>query len=169
MVVRSDVWSVSPHAFVASKSAIYMAELEDGVRLYAGAAKLIPELAASVPLAVASGAPRQEIDVALAEHQLAHHFAAIVSGDDVDRGKPYDAPYLAALRGLQQAGHPELTAASCIAIEDTAVGVDAALAAGMACVAVAHSRPQDALKHAPAVVPALSALSLADLKSVQKH
>jgi len=57
-------------------------------------------------------------------------FAAVVTGDVVQHGKPHPEPYLAAARLLG------VDLGACIAIEDSPNGVRAAKAAGLACVAV---------------------------------
>ncbi len=51
-------------------------------------------------------------------------FAAVVTGDVVDRGKPHPEPYLAAARRL------DVLASECLAIEDSDTGVRSAVAAG---------------------------------------
>ena len=51
-------------------------------------------------------------------------FAAVVTGDVVDRGKPHPEPYLAAARAL------DVLAAECLAIEDSDTGTRSAVAAG---------------------------------------
>jgi HAD superfamily hydrolase (TIGR01509 family) len=51
-------------------------------------------------------------------------FAAVVTGDTVDRGKPHPEPYLTAARLL------DVLASECLAIEDSPTGVTSAEAAG---------------------------------------
>ena len=51
-------------------------------------------------------------------------FAAVVTGDVVDRGKPHPEPYLAAARDL------DVLASECLAIEDSGTGATSAVAAG---------------------------------------
>jgi HAD superfamily hydrolase (TIGR01509 family) len=51
-------------------------------------------------------------------------FAAVVTGDAVDRGKPHPEPYLAAARDL------DVLAGECLAIEDSDTGTTSAVAAG---------------------------------------
>jgi beta-phosphoglucomutase-like phosphatase (HAD superfamily) len=64
---------------------------------------------------------------------LDHTFDALITRDDVDKGKPDPEIYLAAARQL------DIAPASCLVIEDSATGIQAALAAGMACLAVPSS------------------------------
>jgi beta-phosphoglucomutase-like phosphatase (HAD superfamily) len=51
-------------------------------------------------------------------------FAAVVTGDTVDRGKPHPEPYLTAARLL------DVLAGECLAIEDSDTGATSAAAAG---------------------------------------
>lgn len=62
-------------------------------------------------------------------------FGVVVTGDEVERGKPHPEPYLAAARAL--GADP----ARCVAIEDSPSGVLSAVAAGMPTIAVPHVIP----------------------------
>lgn len=90
-------------------------------------------------LAVVTGTARVSVEATLREHALACHFETVVAAEDVVRNKPAPEGYLLAVRRLR------LTPAQCVAIEDTEHGVNAAHAAGVACVAVptAMSRHHD--------------------------
>ncbi len=59
-------------------------------------------------------------------------FAALVTGDEVTRGKPHPEPYLAAAAALG------VDPARCVAIEDSPPGVASAEAAGVPVLAVPH-------------------------------
>ncbi|MBR7742282.1 HAD family phosphatase [Phycicoccus sp. BSK3Z-2] len=62
-------------------------------------------------------------------------FGAVVTGDEVEHGKPHAEPYLAAARTLG------VDPAACVAIEDSPTGVRSAVAAGVPTVAVPHVVP----------------------------
>lgn len=83
---------------------------------------------AGVPLALASSSARGFIDTALAAIGLGDLFPVRVSAVGIPRGKPDPLVYSLALRDLHLPG------ARAVAIEDSPVGVAAALNAGMACV-----------------------------------
>jgi HAD superfamily hydrolase (TIGR01509 family) len=109
--------------------------------------------AAGFGLGVASASPRRIIDAVLARVGLADCFQAIVSGDEVARGKPAPDGFLLAARRLGVA--PE----ACLVVEDSRNGVLAARTAGMAVAAV----PCPATSHedfspADIVLPSLEAL-----------
>lgn len=82
------------------------------------------------PVAVASSSRRLWVDATLRSLGLADAFAVMVTGDDVERGKPDPAIYLLAARRLGVA------ADRCVAIEDSPNGVQSARAAGMTVIGV---------------------------------
>jgi len=92
-------------------------------------------------------------------------FAAVVSGSDVQRGKPDPQIFLLA---AQRLGVPP---ARCVVIEDAPVGVAAAAAAGMACVGLASTgRSREVLSMAQCVVDSLTELSPEVLRQViERH
>jgi beta-phosphoglucomutase len=81
-------------------------------------------------LAVVSGASRVEVESVLRAAQLLEVFAAVVTMEDVDRGKPDPEGYLRALELLR------IPAGEAVAFEDTEPGVASAKAAGLYTVAV---------------------------------
>lgn len=68
------------------------------------------------------------------------YFEFLVTGDSVTHGKPHPEAYLKAVELLQEAD-PELTLGHCVALEDSAPGVAAAVASGVATVAIPHIVP----------------------------
>jgi HAD superfamily hydrolase (TIGR01509 family) len=68
------------------------------------------------------------------------YFDVLVTGDTVTRGKPHPEAYLAAVRRLQESD-PDLAMGHCVALEDSAPGVAAAVASGVATVAIPHIVP----------------------------
>ncbi|MBO2448005.1 HAD family phosphatase [Actinomadura barringtoniae] len=119
-----------------------------------GTAALIEALAASrVPLAVATGALRSEVEAVLSAAGLADAFAAIVSIEDVGRGKPDPESFLRAYDLLKASTESPLEPADVVVFEDSPFGIAAARSAGMRCVA-AHLTSEPA--HPPdAVLDAL--------------
>ncbi|TSE15659.1 HAD family phosphatase [Arthrobacter sp. KBS0703] len=68
------------------------------------------------------------------------YFEFLVTGDTVTQGKPHPEAYLKAVELLQRQD-PGLTAAHCVALEDSAPGVAAAVASGAVTVAIPHIVP----------------------------
>lgn len=134
----------------ARKEGYYRAAVRaEGVTLLPGVADLLRGFAAAGwPQAVGSSAPRGNLDLLLDVTQTATYFAAVVTGDDVSRGKPDPEVFLTAAAKLGADPH------RCVVFEDAAAGVQAARAAGMKCVAVTFvgHHPADALRAAGADV-----------------
>jgi HAD superfamily hydrolase (TIGR01509 family) len=98
--------------------------------LLPGAREAVAALAQHWPLGLASSSNREIIDLVLELAGLDGAFAVTLSSEEVARGKPAPDVYLEAGRRLGIA--PD----RCVAIEDSANGLRAADAAGMAVVAV---------------------------------
>jgi HAD superfamily hydrolase (TIGR01509 family) len=95
-----------------------------------GAVELVERLRGRIPLALASNSSAEIVSTALATAGLTDAFDAIVTADDVAEGKPAPDIYLLACERL--GARPE----DALALEDTASGIAAAKAAGLACIAV---------------------------------
>ncbi|MBY6241405.1 HAD family phosphatase [Methylosinus sp. Sm6] len=96
-----------------------------GVPLKKGARELVEYLTAmNIPLAVATSSRRPTAEHHLGRSGLLAHFSALVTRDDVARGKPHPDSYLLAARAL---GAPPQR---CLAIEDSPTGLRSAAAAG---------------------------------------
>jgi beta-phosphoglucomutase len=106
--------------------------------------------------AIASSAPRPNIDIVLEALGAAHCFQGIVSAEDVRKGKPDPEVYLSA--ALRVAASPD----RCIVVEDAAVGVEGARKAGMRSIGVSHNG-----QHLPADIVVLS-LDLLDSDAFDK-
>ncbi|MFN8590142.1 MAG: HAD family phosphatase [Thermomicrobiales bacterium] len=100
------------------------------VDLLPGAPAMVATAAARVPIGVASSAARRVIDAVLEATDLRQYFSAVVSSEEVPRGKPAPDVYLAAAREI---GIP---ATECIGVEDSSNGIRAAAAAGMTVIAI---------------------------------
>jgi HAD superfamily hydrolase (TIGR01509 family) len=135
------------------------------VPFFPGARELVRALAAEVPVAIASGARREEIERILRAAGLRDLFVAVVGADDVVRTKPHPEPYLRAIE-LIAAGVPGLSAGECVAFEDTVAGIAAARGAGMKVIGVAQTYPAAKLSLAHRVVPALEGLDVAEVRAL---
>ena len=98
--------------------------------LLPGAREAVESLAARWPLAVASSSNRPLIELVLELAGIAERFEAVVSSEEVERGKPAPDVYLEAARRL--GAEPT----RCAAIEDSENGLLAARAAGMRVIAI---------------------------------
>ncbi|HUR73405.1 MAG TPA: HAD family phosphatase [Sporichthya sp.] len=95
-----------------------------------GAQELLDELhALRIPCALVTMSWRRFAE-AVVDALPAGRFAAVVTGDEVERPKPFPDPYLVAARLLGQ------EPADCVAIEDSPKGVASAVAAGVPTLAI---------------------------------
>jgi HAD superfamily hydrolase (TIGR01509 family) len=132
------------------------ARYADELPVVPGAVEAVRRLAGSFRLGLASSSNRPLIDAVLAATGLAHLFEAVVSSEEVPRGKPAPDVYLEAARQLGVA--PERAAA----VEDSANGILSAHAAGMRVIAIPNRRyppPGEALALANTVLDGVDALT----------
>ncbi len=148
---------------IARKAVYYQEAIRNHVAIFPGVKKLVADLAQSLPLAVASGALRNEIESVLTTANLIHHFKAVVSAEDVERGKPEPDIFLQALAALNALDGNTIQASECIVIEDSKEGIKGARRAGMKCLAVTNSHPAELLGEASAIVSSLEEVGLARL------
>lgn len=152
-------------AVAARKAALFERRLPE-IDFFPGARELVVELARELPLGIASGALRAEIEAVLEAAGLRACFGAVVGADDVARTKPHPEPYLAAVRRLA-ARVAGLAPAECLAIEDSPPGLLSARAAGLFALGVAHTYPAAKLGGvAHAVVASLAGLRPDDLRGL---
>lgn len=99
---------------------------ESGSILIPGVLDLLQELRSQgIRTAVASSSARDYIETALARYELAAYFDAVVSGEEVPRGKPRPDVFLRAAELL--GAEP----GSCVVLEDSDNGLTAAREAGI--------------------------------------
>jgi len=170
-------------AMLREKAERYGELIEGSAALFDGVNERVRAWSRQIPLAIASGALRGEIERILQRHDLLECFTAIVSADDVARGKPAPEPYLTALERLNvrrsegprsggrtpdsgprtsdfgQRGR-SIEPAGCVAIEDSRPGIEAARAAAMRTVAVTTNHPAEVLSSADLVVASVASLDL---------
>jgi len=92
-----------------------------------------------LPMAVATSGPLENVDMVFDGLGIRTKFRAIVTGDQVQHGKPHPEAFLTAAALLNVA--PE----DCAVFEDSVSGIKAGLSAGSKCVAVATTHEADEL------------------------
>lgn len=142
-------------SLVRRKTGYYLESAGEQDLLFPDTTSLVASLAKKYPLAIASGALRAEIELILSRAGIDHYFQLIVAAEDVRHSKPDPEGFLRAWQGLRL-GHPDLTPAECLVIEDSVAGVTAAKSAGMCCLALTTSYPATALSQADQIVNRLS-------------
>jgi len=135
------------------KEALYRRRVADDLPIMDGAIELVDALHADgIHLGVGSSGPRANIDLTLEGLGRANRFEAVVTGQDVVRGKPDPEVFLL---GATRLGIP---ASRCAVIEDAPAGIAAARAAGMLAVALLGTATREALADADLVVASLREL-----------
>jgi beta-phosphoglucomutase len=104
--------------------------------------------AARAPVAIVSGAYRREIEPVLEHAGIAVCFDVLVTADDVTHGKPHPDCYLRAVAALGASLEPH----DVVAFEDTEAGIAAARDAGVRCIAVRGTLPDERLGRAEVLV-----------------
>jgi HAD superfamily hydrolase (TIGR01509 family) len=111
----------------------FEARIAQHLPLKAGARDVLARL--RVPLAIVTSSGRHHAHSKLALAQIDHHFAHVVTVNDVARPKPAPDPYLLA---AQKLGLPP---ARCLVFEDSETGAEAAHRAGCTVVQVPDVAP----------------------------
>lgn len=142
----------APAAIADAVVALVLDAYRQRLPLLPGAVDTVRTLARRWPLGLASSSNRVVIELFLKRSGLEGCFRAVVSSEEVPRGKPAPDVYLAALDALG------VDASTAVAVEDSANGIKAAAAAGARVVAVPNrvfAPPADVVALADVVVTTL--------------
>ena len=152
-IVRTWLGADNPavDAVLAERVTRYRSLVGDGSTISPDVRQAVLHAAERVPVAVVSGAHRDEVGPALKAAGLAGAVTVVVTIEDVERGKPDPAGYVLALELLNGDTRPE----DVTVFEDTEAGVAAVKAAGMRCVAVPGTHAPERLALADELAPAL--------------
>jgi len=128
------------------------------IKPFPGVIRLLKDIKkGNFKLGLVSSAPRDNIDLVLSEFNLRDVFNCIVFGQEVSESKPSPQIYLSAAKKLGVLPN------DCMAIEDSPLGVKAAKNAGMRCLAITNTHPQENLKEADKIIDSLENVDLITL------
>jgi beta-phosphoglucomutase len=116
----------------------------------------------SIPQAIASSAPMENVTRSLDEFHISNFFEAIISGSRIP-GKPDPKVFLRAAAAL------ETDPAHCIVFEDSLAGMQGALAGGMQCVTVATTHPRASFDKATLALERLTDLTEAEMLRLMEN
>jgi HAD superfamily hydrolase (TIGR01509 family) len=134
---------------------------EHGLKALPGVRELLDELnEAAIPCVVGTSTERANVEMSLELLSLQGRFSDMVCSEDVSRGKPDPEVFL---KAAEKTGLPP---ERCFVIEDTAHGLEAALAGGIKAIAVATTRPAEHLAIAHWVADDMAQLNLATIQSL---
>lgn len=153
--MREHSFSADIHKLTDMKNKAQESLLQQEVRAMPGLGELIKDLKKRhIKIAIASSSVRNHINLITDSLRLTEYFDAIVSGEDIEQGKPAPDIYLRA------AGELGVSPGECCALEDAMNGVRAAKSAGMKVVAVPNNFTQhENFDQADALVPTLLAVN----------
>jgi beta-phosphoglucomutase len=126
----------------------YVERTADGSTITEPVRAAVRYAADRVPVAICSGAFRAEIEPVLAGAGIEAEIRFLVTADDVVNGKPAPDGYLRVLDLLETHDDPGRV----VAFEDTEAGVASAKAAGMRCLAVRSTLPDERLRRADQLI-----------------
>jgi HAD superfamily hydrolase (TIGR01509 family) len=138
-----------------------VARFSQGVPVLPGADEVLDRLAGAFILGVATSSALDAANAVLAKTGWQRYFAAVVSADAVDRGKPAPDVYLRALAEM------DADAARTAAIEDSTNGIRSAHAAQLAVIAIPNREfppDADALSLAASIVSRLDDIGIGTIR-----
>lgn len=115
------------------------------LEVFPGVKELLVELKDKYKLAVVSGSDR-EVVKEIVNTRFPGVFQVVLSGSDVQEGKPSPEPYLLALDKLGASNEES------IVVENSPRGIESAKNAGIKCIAIPTYLPKEALRDADIVV-----------------
>jgi beta-phosphoglucomutase len=173
-IARAGGWELTEATLadlITRKGECFDALVQRGAALFPGAADAVRRIAREVPIAVASGAMRSEIETLLSTTDLRRHFQVVVASGDTPRSKPAPDPYARAVYLLRESTKAaQLDPQGCfVAVEDSNWGIESALAAGLRCIGIAHTYPADTLRGAHTVLPSIGHLDIKAARQVCRN
>lgn len=156
------------HELMERKSGHYESIIKDNIEILPGVKDFIGKLSGKYRLAIGSGALRREIADILEFAGFEDYFDVIVSAEDVENCKPAPDVFIEVLRRLNALGSrpDKISPDECLVIEDSVSGVEAALSAGMKCLAVTNSYSAEELSRADMVKDSLKGLNSEELTAL---
>lgn len=128
--------------------------------VYPGIKEKLEELGQDFIHCIVTGSLAVEVLPTLQEAGIVQLFKAIITTDEINRGKPNPEGYL---KGVATVAVPKNRI---VVIEDTPAGITAAHAAALKCVAVTHTLSPDRLYEADLVVKRVSDITIEKLKHI---
>jgi beta-phosphoglucomutase len=146
------------HAYQLEKEEAYRAAYRPHLAPLAGLVPLLVEArAVDLCIAVATSAPKENIDFVLDGLDLRRRFDAVVGEAEVKRSKPDPEIYLTAAARLG------VRPAECIVFEDSLAGIASGVAAAMPVVGLTTTHRPDELRACALVIDDFRGLSIAQL------
>ncbi len=160
-ILGSEISPSEIEAISADKEKSFRKRAKGNIKPLPGAIKLLQSFNnRGFPQALGSSAPIENIKLVTLELGIEGLFQVIVSGRDVNEGKPSPQSFLLAAARLGV--RPQ----DCVVIEDAMAGVTAAKRASMFCIAVTTTNVSAQLAEADLIVDTLEKVSASDLANL---
>lgn len=144
--------------FGEEKEALYREIYRPHIRAANGLPTLLKALnAAKIPCALATSAPKSNVDFVMEHTGLRPFFQSIIDDSGVKNGKPDPEIFLSSATNLGR--EPR----QCLVFEDSLMGIRAARNAHMKVIGLATTLPADQLAHADSVIPDFQETTLPQL------
>jgi HAD superfamily hydrolase (TIGR01509 family) len=117
-------------ALRSSRNALYSQRLAEAPRLTPGITRVLDALHGRYVMGVVTSSLKDHFDVIHRHTGLLQYFDFVLTASDYSRSKPDPEPYL---RAVDKSG---VDREACVAIEDSARGLESARAAGIRCIVV---------------------------------
>ncbi|SRR6056297_1729757 len=124
-IVEDYNMEVSPQQLNDEKSELYMELAKKELESVNGVLEAVEKFSKKYVLGLVSSSYAKEVEMVLNTFAIKKYFSALVTADDVSKGKPDPEPYLLVAKKLNI--KPE----HCVVFEDSLNGIKAAKAAGM--------------------------------------
>lgn len=158
--VFGDLGRDKMNAYANEKEALFREIYEKDIRPVEGLPDFLKKLDDNgIARAIATSAPRGNVDFTLEKTGIGHYFETILDSSFVDKGKPHPDIYLKAAKKLNfQPG-------SCLVFEDSLAGVESAKNAGCKVVGVTTTHTREELKDTDLIIEDFVGLEPKDLIS----
>lgn len=132
-VIDEHDLDIVPRVLQKEKESLFHQLTEKETQTFPGLTELLNQLKGQLPMAIATNSSRRDAEKIFIPTQLNQWMDAVVTADDVEQLKPDPSMYLLAAQKI--GATPE----SCLVIEDSASGAQAAKTAGMYVIGVTSS------------------------------
>ena len=143
------------------KEALFRDLFSDDIALLPGLKDFLGMLQGnSIPMAIATSAPRDNVDFVFEKTGIKDFFPIVLDESHISKGKPDPEIYLKACEALQ------MPPGQCVVFEDSLSGVKSGLDAGTKVIAVTTTHTRQEFNGVALAVPDFADLSLQDLQQV---
>lgn len=134
--------------YADEKEELFRKVYENDIKPLEGLRDFLEQLKSSgIPAAIATSAPRSNVDYTLEKTGLQQYFATILDDSFVEQGKPHPDIY------LKTAGALGFDPENCVVFEDSLAGVESAKKAGCKVVGITTTHTEKELKETDVIIP----------------